>query len=205
MDSQVTLINVAPVHPQLDGYTVLQLDTDNVHNCRISVWGNPHESFAVESNPAVSFTRINHVRDTSSTLIATIERRSIIPDTVTLGEDREPMRIYKWLKTKLLSDFPATMDISGRLYTWNTTLLGQLTMCAAEEPNSPLAVFSKSQTRQDHDQGTMTYTPARLVIKNEVSDVRDVILVACLILEHKVRMMDKRRPAPSASGVAPWA
>ncbi len=104
MDSQVTLINVAPVHPQFDGHTVLQFDTDDVHNCRISVRGDPHEFFTVESNITVSVTHIHRICGSSTTLVATIERKSVGPDMVTLGEDGDPMRISKWLKTKFFSD-----------------------------------------------------------------------------------------------------
>lgn len=166
MDSQVTLVNFGSPHASLDGYTVLQFHPDDVHNCRISVWGDSSLSYTVESNPTVTTTHIHRTHKMSRTLLATIERRSISPDTVRLGEKGEPMRIHKWLKTKLLSDFPAVMELSGRQYLWRPTICGQLTMSSIEEPNTPLAVFNKS--RLQRDPSTSTFVPARLIIKDDL-------------------------------------
>ena len=59
-------------------------------------------------------------------------------------------------------------------------------MVAEDEPSTPLAWFRHSQ--RETVNGQEVIRPSMLFIHSDVDDVRDYVLVACLILEQKIRL-----------------
>ena len=102
MDSQVTLIDLPPPGSST-GRIVLEFSVDDIHNTTVRDRGGGSSIYIVESSRDVNTTKIYRVeRGSDSILIALIERKSIVPDRITVfGGDS--MRIGKFLKSKGLS------------------------------------------------------------------------------------------------------
>lgn len=106
MDSQLTLVDTltAPLCPQgLIGHLILRFSADDVHNTEITVGGGDlFARYIVESDARASSTRVTKVvRGKPPVVVGTVNRRSILPDTIQLGEFA--MDLGKWLKTPALS------------------------------------------------------------------------------------------------------
>jgi len=186
MDSQETLIDPALFAQHFyDDLTVLEFSRDSMTNSRISVRGSRYLSYVVESNRDNTTTNVYRVEGRSERIrIASIDRGNLFPDKIILA-DRDPLRLSKWLKTQALSDFPARMTIGNTTYIWKKNMVGQLSMFAENEPGTPLAWFHRSRCRLVNEQDVCD--PAVLAVKNEVEGL-EFVLVACLILEHKIRL-----------------
>lgn len=63
-------------------------------------------------------------------------------------------------------------------------------MYSKDNVNRPLAWFCKAQKRVEDSQ-TVVLTQAYLEMEGEVSEVMDFVFVACIILEHNIRMATK--------------
>ncbi|THH29024.1 hypothetical protein EUX98_g5163 [Antrodiella citrinella] len=187
--SQETLVDPTLLaHQYQDDLTVLEFSSDNMTNTKISVRGKRYLSYVVESNRDNTRTSVYRVEYQSErTLVATIDRGNVFPDKITL--DGATIRLSQWLRTPTLSEFPAKMHVGGVDYVWKKNLVDQLRMVARDEPATPLAWFCRSryQTVDKHD----VYHPATLFITKDADEVRESVLVACVILEHKIRLRAK--------------
>lgn len=63
-------------------------------------------------------------------------------------------------------------------------------MYKASEPDTPIAWFQSS--RKLVMDGVPTVLPAFLVLQPDAADIQDSTVISFLILEHKVRMINKR-------------
>ncbi|KAJ3522573.1 hypothetical protein NM688_g8855 [Phlebia brevispora] len=193
MNSQVTLVDSAALQPEQGlASTLLYFDVDNVHNATLSSPGGS-ASYIIESSPHATRTTVS--RTTRSGLapvvVGLIKRNNIIPDKITL-EDGSSRHISEWLKTGQFSHRPsarAEMHVKGHKYIWTINPAGQLCMYAAEDETTPLAWVNRSRTQAV--KGQTIVTPAVLALQKEVDNLRDEVVIAMTILEHKRRMSEK--------------
>ncbi|KAJ3478689.1 hypothetical protein NLI96_g9595 [Meripilus lineatus] len=191
MDSQVTLIDIPIVEAASPGRTVLEFCADDVHNTVVRIRGERGRLYTVESTKDISATKVYRTNSGfEPEVVALITRNNVLPDQVAFSGG-QAIRIGKFLKSSALSNFPATMEVDGRKYIWKRNIVDPLTVCmfSTDSISKPLAWFCKSQRRLLNDQ--MSTTPAYLEIDNEVIGARDLVFVACIILEHRLRMLAK--------------
>lgn len=189
MDSQVTLVGQAVTQRADDGYLILRFTRDDMNHTTICIDGERTRCYVVESNRTNSSTWIHYVDDWSvRSLVAHVERNNIKADQITI-KDGKPMRLSKWLKKPGLSMFPVEMETEGRTYVWRKNVYNQLSMYANDDSSEPLSWFQKSSRRLSD--GREDVMPAFLTITNEVQHLRDTLVIACLVLEHRIRMSAK--------------
>jgi len=205
MDSQVTLVDSSLLRRQNENI-VLELDVDNTNNTNLLNRGTRRYDYSVRSSKDVSITKVyRHLQDDAEgVLVAVIERGSLMPDKITFA-DGKSVRVGNWLKSSGLSDFPATMEVAGEEYVWRKNMVDQLSMCSHSASQKPLAWFQKSQRRLDvssQDQSTeQVHDHAYLEFVRDVEAMKDFIVTATLILEHKIRMRAKTHGMASGSSL----
>ncbi|KIJ63408.1 hypothetical protein HYDPIDRAFT_113414 [Hydnomerulius pinastri MD-312] len=185
MDSQVTLVDPA-VTDAAGGNIVLEFDRDDMKNATICIRGEHRPSYFVNT-PDNRITTI-HAGDF---LLATVERKTLRPDLITF-RDSPPMNLSDWLKSPVLSAFPITLEEGGRRLEWRENFVGQLSLHDPSKPQSQgtaVAWFTKSRRRVEN--GKRVVHKAFLVVKPEVDYMRDIVVVSCLLAEHKLRMKAK--------------
>jgi len=116
-------------------------------------------------------------------LLATITRRTFRPDQITVP-GFSPMNLGRWLKAPKLWRSPPEFGECGRQFEWRRSSLGPLVFREPGRPNDILAWFSKRRDFEDH----LMYA-AYLAIKPEMIRMQDMIVLSCLLAEHKLRVM----------------
>ncbi|KAF8134501.1 hypothetical protein EV363DRAFT_1430055 [Boletus edulis] len=179
MDSQLTLVDsLDPTPPEEDIILVFDDDGD-VMNTTLRIRGADLPSYYVDTSKN---TTTVWARDR---LLATITRRTFRPDQITLP-GLSPMNLGRWLKAPKLWGFPLEFCDCGRPFEWRRSRLGQLVMRELGRPDDILAWFSK---RRDLGPGNHLMYAAYLTIKPEIIGMQDVIVLSCLLAEHKLRFI----------------
>ncbi|TCD64189.1 hypothetical protein EIP91_004465 [Steccherinum ochraceum] len=196
MDSQETLIDFSLLAQQSHtGLTVFEFAVDNMNNTRIFLRGNRYLSYVVESNRDNTETNVYRVDGQAvRTRIALIERGNLLPAKITLA-DAAPIRLSRWLQTRTLRDFPATMAAGDINYIWKKNMVDQLRMVAEDDPATPVAWFHRSRRETVDDQQVVH--PATLVITQDADDSLLFVDVDCM--DTQLTLVDFDAPLPERS------
>lgn len=86
------------IHPSIESEpgTVLIFDPDNMKKTTISLRGSNRPLYDVDTDKSLTHTYIR--RSSDNVPLASLERREIIPDKITLG-GAPAVNVNKWLKS----------------------------------------------------------------------------------------------------------
>ncbi|KAF7437470.1 hypothetical protein PC9H_004311 [Pleurotus ostreatus] len=199
MQSQLTLVEPLPgifVEPGVlqpaSTSKLLYLTPDNVKKCTITLdLKDPGQTqYIVDSNLELTHMHVRRPYDPPDQPLAALHRREFLSDTISFrGGDK--IKVKNWLKPlKTVNTFPAAFEENGNTYVWDASIVGQLSMFKASEPDAPIAWFQGS--RKMVMDGVPTVLPAFLVLQPDAADMQDLTVVSFLILEQKARMSSKR-------------
>ncbi|KAF8891128.1 hypothetical protein CPB84DRAFT_1683406 [Gymnopilus junonius] len=135
-------------------------------------------------------------------IVATIKRRELLPDTVKFPSRNEghSIAVSKWLRPVMVTSHPESctslVTDSGK-FIWKTNPTYRLALFPAEDPEVPLAFAIRTRPPES----------LALTIKEECDEMMEDILISFIILEHRLRMKEKRRQnsmmfGPLSSGLA---
>ncbi|KAH9483432.1 hypothetical protein JR316_0002900 [Psilocybe cubensis] len=190
MNSQITLVNPQFIDAN-EPAEVLIVYPDNLKNTNIFRAGNEGQPlYTVKSNLAITETTITTPLDDPGVPLAKIERREIVSDKITI-RGRETMKTKSWLKYGgiFTIKFPATFEENGRKYMWKSSIVNQISLYLASDPDRPIAWFEKSRKRVVD--GEVVLHKAFLALQPEAMEIRDIVVLSFLILELKNRMGQK--------------
>ncbi|KAL4075234.1 hypothetical protein V8B97DRAFT_2004770 [Scleroderma yunnanense] len=189
MNSQVTLVDP---HSSTNsagaekGVTYLDFDQNDMTNTTIRIRGSRVNNYVVRTTGKM--TTIHRCRgDTGDDIVfVTIERRHLRPDLVTFM-NAQSVNLSAWLKSPVLAVFPISFEEGGKKFEWTESLAGQLFLReVTSEGTTTAGWFSRSSKRSDG--GGKATQNAYLALKPEVAHLKDMILVACVLAEQKLRM-----------------
>ncbi|EGO22013.1 hypothetical protein SERLADRAFT_475122, partial [Serpula lacrymans var. lacrymans S7.9] len=199
MDSPITYVN-SPAPS--DASTILDFKRDVMTHTKITVRGDSTTCYTVETFKAGVGGVKTVVRQSNRTLAA-IERRDILPDQVTLRDGDAPINLNKWLKSPVFSMFPITFEEAGKKYSWTRSSKGQLSLYEKGSEHKSagcIAWFQPSRlSLEGKDLDTVSHC-AYLALKEEADQIRDVVVVTCLLVEQKARMKDKAKGTKAING-----
>ncbi|KAF7437469.1 hypothetical protein PC9H_004310 [Pleurotus ostreatus] len=208
MQSQLTLVEPLPgifVEPGVlqptSASKILYLTPDNVKKCTITLdLKDPEQTqYIVDSNLELTYMHVRRPYDPPDQPLATLQRREVLPDKISF-RGGEKIKVKSWLRPlKAFSTFPAAFEENGTTYVWDASIVGQLSMYKASEPDTPIAWFQSS--RKLVMDGVPTVLPAFLVLQPDAADIQDLTVVSFLILEQKARMSNKRTELLSGRAV----
>ncbi|KAF8557647.1 hypothetical protein OG21DRAFT_1520355 [Imleria badia] len=180
MDSQLTLVHVPGPTPSKENI-VLIFDRDDMMNTTLRIRGTYLPSYFVDTLDNTTTIR------TGDYLLATFTRRKFRPDQITFP-GHPPMKLGSWLKSPTLLSSPLEFRACGRRFEWRQDLLGQVVLCESGRPGNHLAWFSKSRRNLGPRDCHMMHA-AYLAIKPEVVEMTDMIVLSCLLVGQKLRVM----------------
>lgn len=108
MDSQITLVDsdpdseLAPPDLAFGATTILDFDSNARRLTNATVRGESHTRYSVRTvRTGLAGMNRKTIFSQGERILATVQRRNIIPDVLTLGG--ETMRLGGWLKTPIFS------------------------------------------------------------------------------------------------------
>jgi len=184
MDSQVTLVDPAILAL---ASTILDFDRDDMKRTTIRIRGaaNTQPHYYVETTKSESRTVVR----TGDQVVATIERREILPDQVTF-KGSPSMSLSKWLKSPKITSFPITFVKDEKRYEWRINFIGQIALYEEGAAFTDAIAWFQSSRKRVVD-GRLVVFNASLALKPEADLMRDTVLVSCLLAEQKARMNGK--------------
>ncbi|KAG9223349.1 hypothetical protein PLEOSDRAFT_1101109 [Pleurotus ostreatus PC15] len=199
MQSQLTLVERLPsffVEPGVlqptSASKLLYLTPDNVKRCAITLDLKDSEQtqYIVNSNSELTYMHVRRPYDPPDQPLAVLHRRDFLADKISFCGG-EKIKVKDWLKPlKAFSPFPVAFEANDTMYVWDASIVGQLSMYKASEPDTPIGWFQSS--RKLVMDGVPTVLPAFLVLQPDAADIQDLTVISFLILEHKIRMINKR-------------
>ncbi|KAJ3517485.1 hypothetical protein NLJ89_g484 [Agrocybe chaxingu] len=173
--STSTLVNEAPS-------LSLMFDRNSVINA--TLYSRTSPMYKITTNKNATRTDLCDLAD--QRVVATVKRREIFPDVVVFAHQRgKSVRISKWLKTMKVPGTRPTASIeteTGR-FTWRSDETHRLALYPEDETEFPIAY-----SRTVLDPPTIG-----LVIKAGSDTMHIEIITSFLILEHRLRMQEKRQ------------
>ncbi|KAG1808308.1 hypothetical protein EV424DRAFT_206133 [Suillus variegatus] len=116
-------------------------------------------------------------------ILATVQRRNIIPDVLTLGG--ETMRLGGWLKTPIFSSFPASFREGRETYRWKKGRDGRIDLYKGSGADtSTIARFYPSDCAVTRDRRRITYR-AHLDLRAEADLIREKVFISCVLIVQK--------------------
>lgn len=202
MDSQVTLVDFSSRHSKaqsqrLNASTALRFDADSDHNTmlRPAECGGP--SYLVLSDKYATSTTVSRMdEDGAVAVVGVVNRRSLLPDTLVL--DGQRTRLSKWLVSTTSQILPATVTIAGQPYTWKPSGLNQIGMFVDSE-DEPIAWYDRSYERTAN--GRTHRSLPSLSVREEGERFLDLVVLSCIMVDHKLRMVEKSRQLRSIGAV----
>ncbi|KAG1749501.1 hypothetical protein EDB19DRAFT_1680511 [Suillus lakei] len=205
MDSQVALIDshgnlteLAAPDPAFGAITILDFDRDVMISTNATVRGQSHIRYSVKTvraglagmNPKTVFSQ-------GERILATAQRRDMIPDLLTLGG--ETMTLGSWLKTPMFSSFPVSFSEGGVTYLWKESQDGGIDLYKGSGAStSTIARFYSSDFVVTHDRRIITYR-AHLDLRPEADLIRERVFISCVLIVQKARRNAKAKERDSAS------
>ncbi|KAG1731219.1 uncharacterized protein EDB91DRAFT_1058904 [Suillus paluster] len=198
MDSRVTLIGgelepeLAAPDPAFGATTILDFDRDVMISINATVRGQSHIRYSVRTvraglvgmNPKTVFSQ-------GERILATVQRRDMIPDSLTLGG--ETMSLSSWLKTPMFSSFPVSFSEGGETYVWKGGQDGGIVLYKGSSASTnAIARFYPSNFALTHDRKRMTYR-AHLDLRPEVDLIREKVFISCVLIVQKMRKNAKAK------------
>ncbi|EKM56133.1 uncharacterized protein PHACADRAFT_257211 [Phanerochaete carnosa HHB-10118-sp] len=203
MESQLTLVDIpelkqATQNTPLFASTVLQFTRNCTHNTTITINGQPSKHYAVHSDKYATTTRVTRIVDGSGPVsVGVIQRRNLLPDHLTVGG--ADIQLNQWLEVPLLHTLPARMHVHGSRYTWWSLSWNQLALYADDKPSAnPIAWLDRARVKQPVN-GQHIWLPPMISMHEDAEEMADEIVLAVVILEHRLRMADKARATQIAS------
>ncbi|GJE88151.1 hypothetical protein PsYK624_042340 [Phanerochaete sordida] len=196
MESQLTLIDIPEL--RLAGSsslpaatTVLRFTRDCAHNTTITVSGQPWTHYAIHSDRYVTTTHITRVVQGSNPVsVGVVRRRSVLADRLTVGG--VDAKLNQWLKMPLLQNLPATMHVRDASYTWRLISSSRVGIFAdVKSSTTPIAWLDRS--REEPVDGRYVSLLPSISLSEVAEELMDEIVLAVVILEHRLRMTDKAR------------
>jgi len=178
MDSQLTLVDsCGPISPGEN--MVLTFNRDNMLDTALYTPGVNLPSYTVET---IHNTTMVYAEDR---LLATIRRRMFRRDQVIFPGSRS-VNLNSWLKAPRLSNFPLVFHALGRQFEWKQNIARQLALYESCYPDDAVAWFSKSRRRHGEARA------AHLTITRDMSEIKDMIVLSCVLAEHKLRAISMK-------------
>ncbi|KAF8061836.1 hypothetical protein FPV67DRAFT_1422353 [Lyophyllum atratum] len=168
MDSTATLVNPSAIH--------LNFSANSMKDAVLSSKGQPEY---IVSTSGRSGTRITIQEANTQRVLATIKRRSLLPDTVTFADHHggSPMKLDEWMPD---AEPMAIIETGVGRYHWKAHELHRLALYSEHNVHTPLAYM------------TISGTKPCLVMEAGTESFRDQILASLLIVEQNARMKEKR-------------
>lgn len=118
-------------------------------------------------------------------VLATMQRRVIIPDLLTLGD--KTMRLCSWLKTPIFSLFLGSFSEGRDTYIWREGRGGRIDLCKGSGTStSSIARFYPSNYIATHNHRRMT-CHAHLILGAEADLIREKVFISCVIIVQRMR------------------
>jgi len=186
MESQITLVDPTFAGEPAD---VLIMHPDNTNNTILYRRGTSEILYTVKTDISATRTTFSTPNDNGVPL-ALLQRREILSDNITF-KGVETKKVKSWLKYGGIASihFPATFEENGKAYIWKASIVGQLSLYLASDPNTPIAWFEKSKKRVVD--GRVVVHKAFLALQPEAVEIQDVAVLSFLVLEQKNRMAQK--------------
>lgn len=202
MESQLTLVDLpeltqtgSSVSPSVS--TVLRLTRDCAHNTTITVSGQPFMRYIVHSDKLATTTHVTRVTDGRDPVaVGSIQRRNLLPDRLTVGG--ADTKLSNWLKMPALSTLPATMYVHKCQHVWRFITWKKIGLYTEEAQSAmPIACFDRGGIKPLGEQ----YVPVlpSISLREEAEDMVDEIVLAVVILEHRLKMAEKARDTQVSS------
>ncbi|KAG1865419.1 hypothetical protein F4604DRAFT_1625432 [Suillus subluteus] len=198
MDSQVTLVDsnseseLAAPDSAFDTTIILDFDRDDMISTNATVRGQTQIRYSVRTvkaglagmNPKTVFSQ-------GEGILATVQRRNMIPDLLTLGG--ETMSLRSWLKTPMFSSFPASFSEGRETYLWKEGQDGGIDLYKGSDAStSTIARFYPSGFVVTHDRRRITHH-AHLDLQAEADLIREKVFISCVLIVQKTRKKVKRK------------
>ena len=116
MESQLTLVDPAALDINPFGVapsTVLQFQKDDIHNTTISGTrkGSPVR-YTVHSDKHAQLTRVSRTSNEGEpAVVGVVRRRTLLPDTVTLGSSSEDIRLTRFITKPSFADLWVSLNL----------------------------------------------------------------------------------------------
>ncbi|KII89524.1 hypothetical protein PLICRDRAFT_41156 [Plicaturopsis crispa FD-325 SS-3] len=108
------------------------------------------------------------------------------------------MKLKKWLKSGVLSDFPTSFEEADQKYTWRVNPIGHIALYAEDDPKAPIAWFTPSRKRIVD--GAPVQVPASVALQPRGEEIQELVLASLLVVELRARNV--RRGQAVAAGRA---
>ncbi|KAG1865421.1 hypothetical protein F4604DRAFT_1781675 [Suillus subluteus] len=211
MDSQETLVDsnydpedleLATPDPAFGATTILDFDRDDMISTNATVRGQSQIRYSVRTVKAgLAGMNLKTVFSQGEGILATVQRRDMIPDLLTLGG--ETISLRSWLKTPMFSSFPALFSEGRETYLWKEGRDGGIKLYKGSGSSaSTIARFYPSDFVVTHDRGRITYR-AHLDLRAEADLIREEVFISCVLIMQKTRKkaMAKERNLVSSQGL----
>ncbi|KDR82277.1 hypothetical protein GALMADRAFT_207546 [Galerina marginata CBS 339.88] len=197
MQSEVTLVDPTFVDEPAD---VFVMQPDNTNATTLYRRGNSDILYNVKTDISGTKTTFSTPHDNNAPL-ALLQRREIVSDKITF-KGVETKKVKSWLKYGGVASihFPATFEENGKGYIWKASIVGQLSLYLASDPDTPIAWFERSKKRVVD--GQVVVHKAFLALQPEALEIQDVTVLSFLILEQKNRMAQKAMDLSAGRAIA---
>ncbi|KAG1837878.1 hypothetical protein C8R48DRAFT_680199 [Suillus tomentosus] len=190
MDSQITLVDsdpdseLAPPDPAFGATTILDFDSNATRLTNATVRGESHTRYSVGTvRTGLAGMSRKTIFSQGERILATVQRRNIIPDVLTLGG--ETMRLGGWLKTPIFSSFPASFREGRETYRWKKGRDGRIDLYKGSGADtSTIARFYPSDFAVTRDRRRITYR-AHLDLRAEADLIREKVFISCVLIVQK--------------------
>ncbi|KAG1819846.1 uncharacterized protein BJ212DRAFT_1479068 [Suillus subaureus] len=197
MDSQLTLIDsnseseLAAPDPAFGATTILDFDHDGMISTDATVRGQTRIRYSVRTVRAgLVGMSLKTVFSQGEEILATVQRRDMIPDLLTLGG--ETMSLRSWLKTPMFSSFPASFSEGREMYLWKKGQGGGIDLYNGSDANAGIiARFYPSYFVETHDRRRIM-CHAHLDLQAEADLIREKVFISCVLIVQKTMKMKAR-------------
>ncbi|KAG0705754.1 hypothetical protein DFH29DRAFT_1030000 [Suillus ampliporus] len=193
MDSQITLVGsdtepeleIAAPDPAFGATTILDFDGDVIISTNATVRGKSSTRYSVRTVRAglVGLKNPKTVFSQGERILATVQRRDMVPDSLTLGS--KSTSLGSWLKTPMFSTFPVWFSEGGETYLWKEGQNGGISLYKGSSTGA-IARFHPSEYSVTHDRGGITYR-AHLDLRPEADLIREKVFISCMLVVQKTR------------------
>ncbi|KAG2108029.1 uncharacterized protein F5147DRAFT_696357 [Suillus discolor] len=198
MDSQITLVDsdpdseLAPPDPAFGATTILDFDNNVRRSTNATLRGQSHIRYSVGTvRTGLAGMSRKTVFSQGERILATVQRRNIIPDVLTL--DGLTMRLGCWLKTPIFSSFPASFREGRETYRWKKGRDGRIDLHKGSGANtSTIARFYPSDFVVTRDRRRIKYR-AHLDLRAEADLIREKVFISCVLIVQKTKRRAKAK------------
>ncbi|KAG0701573.1 hypothetical protein DFH29DRAFT_925951 [Suillus ampliporus] len=209
MDSQTTLIGsdaqlklkLATPDPAFGATTILDFDGDVMVSMNATVRGKSRIRYSARTvkaglvgmHPKTVFSQGERV-------LATVQRRDMAPDSLTLGN--KSMSLRRWLKTPMLSPFPVSFSEGGQTYLWKEGWSGGISLYKGSS-TSAIARFHPSDYSVTQNKGKIMRC-AHLDLRPEADLIREKVFISCMLIVQKTARAREQELAAASPGQMYW-